>query len=358
MPPTNAPPTSARSSDATRSEITAPGAESGPAPRGPDGLRWALVGPGRVGTSFAWWLHALGAELVRVAGRRSPVHPLPEQPEAPPWCPVETPWCPVEGLESDDLDLLLIAVADPALGAVAGQLSRRPQASVVLHVSGHHDAGILEALDRGPTETGSIHPLRAFPAPSRNLDDARGLVFAVDGRPAALSVARSLATALGGRPLEISGPSRLAYHLAASLAAGGVLTVLSAAEELAAAAGLPADILPAYLDLARGAMDRAGDRMGGGETGQARAGPSDAFAGAITGPMARDDRPVIERQRQALDGLAPQLLPLFDTLAAETRRQVARAPASAGDTDSAADRKSTAAGERVSIPGSRRPNKG
>jgi predicted short-subunit dehydrogenase-like oxidoreductase (DUF2520 family) len=294
-----------------------------------------------VGTSFAWWLHSLGAERVRVAGRRPPIHPLPGT----------VAWCPVEELESDDLDLLLIAVSDPALGAVARQLARRPQASVALHVSGHHDAHILTPLARASTAIGSLHPLRAFPTPCRDIDQARGGVFAIDGQPAALDLARGLATALGGRPFEISGTRRLAYHLAASLAAGGVMTVLAAAEELAAAAGLSDDILPAYLDLAQGAMQQARDRAGIERTGIERTGPSTAFAGAITGPMARDDQPVIERQRHALENLAPRLLPLFDTLTSETRRQAARGPASMRTAGSSTTDSSTAESTTPTKPG-------
>lgn len=305
-----------------------PDSANGPGKRALAGLRWALVGPGRVGTSLAWWLDAHGAELVRIGSRRSAAHLLPtparsdpsEHPSATSSAAVSSSvqQTTVEELDSHDLDLLLLAVSDPALEAVAGALAQRPQAPVVLHVSGHFDAEILAPLRR--SAVGSLHPLRAFAAPSFAADEARGTVFAIDGDPPALDLARRITNALGAQAFEIDGPRRLAYHLAASLAAGGVMTVLAAAEELLDAAELPRELLAAYLDLAHGAIDRVPADA-----------PERAVASAITGPMARGDRPVLARQRAVLADLAPVLVPLFDRLASENHRLRRGSRASSAD---------------------------
>ena len=42
-------------------------------------------------------------------------------------------------------------------------------------------------------------------------------------------------------------------------------------------------------------------------------------AGALTGPIARGDEETVDRQRAAIEERTPDLLPLFDALAAATR---------------------------------------
>src|SRR5215470_16815031 len=70
------------------------------------GLRFSLVGPGRVGSSLAAWAEAAGAQRVATAGSGD-----------------------LAGLESAGQDLVLIAVPDGALPAVAERLAGRPQAA-------------------------------------------------------------------------------------------------------------------------------------------------------------------------------------------------------------------------------------
>ena len=95
------------------------------------------------------------------------------------------------------------------------------------------------------------------------------------GSPAAVALGRRLAAAWGAECGEIPPETRLLYHFAATLAAGGVTTLLSAAADLAGRLGLPPGVVSGYLELARGAIDAARDA-------------SDP-ARAITGPAARGD---------------------------------------------------------------------
>ncbi len=67
-----------------------------------------------------------------------------------------------------------------------------------------------------------------------------GIGAAVAGRTDdARAVAEQLARALGARPFMVEDDHRASYHAAASFASNFVLTVLDAAEQLAAAAGHP-----------------------------------------------------------------------------------------------------------------------
>ena len=286
------------------------------------GLRFAVAGPGRVGRSLARWAVSAGAEPVLVLrrdGSTPPIFPLRDVPA--------TSFEAVLDSGSDfgsQVDVLLLTVSDRALAEVAsawaaswGPLSSNAASSrpapfpVVLHSSGCHDAEVLAPLRRAGVAVGSLHPLRAFP----QVVEAPGPhpFFAIDGDAEAIAVARRLVGAWGGTPCELSGQRRVVYHLAASLAAGGVVTTLAAVTELMRRAELPDEVLGGYLGLLRGAVDAAEEA--------ARKGGPGALASAVTGPAARGDTATLERHRAALDQIAPELAPTVEASWRETRRQ-------------------------------------
>ncbi|HEX5714589.1 MAG TPA: Rossmann-like and DUF2520 domain-containing protein [Thermoanaerobaculia bacterium] len=250
-------------------------------------LTFSVAGPGRVGTSLTAWLESLGARRIGMAGRQG-----------------------LADLSSGGQDLLLVAVSDPALPEVAAVLARRPQAAVALHTSGCLDASVLAPLREAGSAVGSLHPLKAFPRPLPEPAEAKGVFFAVDGDPAARELAHRLAAAWGGISAEVASESRALYHFAATLAAGGAITLLALAEDLARRLGLPEAAVRGYLELCRGAVARAI------ETGDP--------AAVLTGPVARGDRETVTRHLEALRTLAPDKLPLVVHLARETLRQKER----------------------------------
>lgn len=271
-------------------------------------MRFALAGPGRVGTSLSLWLLAGGAELVAIAGR-DPRAPL--DPRLPP-----APRCGLGELESGGAELLLVTVADPAIEAVARQLAARPQAAVALHASGPLGAEALAPLAGGAggqgSAVGTLHPLRAFPAVQETPQP--GTFYGVGGAPAAVALARRLAVAWGGRAVEVPAERRRVYHLAATLAAGGVTTVFATLAELLDRAGLPPELLEANLHLMDGAL--AAVRRAAAERAEV-----ESFDRAITGPAARGDLATLAGQRAALAGLAPDLAPVVAALQDEALRR-------------------------------------
>jgi predicted short-subunit dehydrogenase-like oxidoreductase (DUF2520 family) len=247
------------------------------------GLTFSLAGPGRVGTSLAAWLEAAGARRIAAAGRAE-----------------------IGELETAGQDLLLIAVPDPVLQDVAARLAGRPQARVALHTSGNLDASALAPLREG-SAAGSLHPLKAFPRPLTDPAEAKGVFFAVDGDPEARSLAHRIAAAWGGISADVEAEVRPLYHFAATLSAGGVVTVLALAEDLARRLGLPEAAVRGYLELCRGAV--------------AQAVATGTPAAVLTGPAARGDRATVSGHLEALRELAPDKLPLVIHLARETLSQ-------------------------------------
>ncbi|HEX3528112.1 MAG TPA: DUF2520 domain-containing protein [Thermoanaerobaculia bacterium] len=252
-------------------------------------LTFSLVGPGRVGRSLAAWAEAQGARCLAAVGRDgSPA------------------------LSTAGQDLLLIAVPDGVLAQVAAELAARPQAAVALHTSGSLDAEVLAPLrgvaGMGMTAVGSLHPLKAFPQPLPDLAQAHGVFFALDGDPPARALAHRLAAAWGAEAAEVPAAARTLYHFAATLAAGGVVTLLALAEEIAVRLRLPAAVVRGYLELSRGAVAAAIEADAAGQP----------VAAALTGPAARGDRATVERQLAALADLAPRKVRLVTELARET----------------------------------------
>jgi predicted short-subunit dehydrogenase-like oxidoreductase (DUF2520 family) len=97
---------------------------------------------------------------------------------------------------------------------------------------------------------------------------------------------------------------RLVYHLAATLAAGGVVTLLAAVETLAQRLGLPAAALDGYFELARGSLEEAAATR--------------PVSRAITGPVARGDLRTVEAEIAGLAATAPELTELVVALARAT----------------------------------------
>lgn len=265
----------------------------------PSPIRFAIVGPGKVGLSLVRRLTQAGHRMERFSARRGNALGIPELPGER--------GLPLDELSTADLDLLLITVSDPAIEDVARRLAQRPQAAVALHTAGRFDHAVLEPLRSAGCAIGSLHPLRAFPRPL-DLQALAPTWFAIDGDPAALALAKRLVDLCGGGYSEISGRSRAAYHLAATLAAGGVVTLMAVVEELIDAAGLPPEVLDGYLGLTRGALDPL-------ERGERPA------ASRITGPAARGDHQALADQRRLLAELTPHLLPLITRLQDESLRQ-------------------------------------
>jgi predicted short-subunit dehydrogenase-like oxidoreductase (DUF2520 family) len=231
----------------------------------PVSKRLAIVGQGRLGGALSAEFRRRGLDVVGPLGR---------------------------GADGSGADVVLLCVPDDGIAAAASAIAPgRP----VGHCSG---ATGLEPL--APHEAFSLHPLMTV---SGNDAKFAGAGAAIAGSTqAALALAQGLAETLHMAPVEIAPDDRAAYHAAASIASNFLITLESAAEELAATAGVEREMM---VPLVRATVEN-----------WARLGP----APALTGPVARGDEQTVARQRQAVAERTPELLDLFDALVAATRR--------------------------------------
>jgi predicted short-subunit dehydrogenase-like oxidoreductase (DUF2520 family) len=116
----------------------------------------------------------------------------------------------------------------------------------------------------------------------------------------ALGMAAALARTLGMRAAVVADEDRALYHAAASMASNYVVALAGAAERLAEAVGVERALL---IPLVRAAIENWA---------------TEGAARALTGPIARGDSETAARQRTAVAANVPELLVVWDALAAET----------------------------------------
>jgi predicted short-subunit dehydrogenase-like oxidoreductase (DUF2520 family) len=231
----------------------------------PARARLAIVGRGRVGTALAGALRRAAYEVSGPLGR---------------------------GADGSGADAVLLCVPDAEIAGAAASVRPGP---LVGHCSGATGLGVLT-----PHEAFSLHPLMTVTAQGADFGGAGAAI--AGSTPRALDLAASLARALGMRAVEVAEADRAAYHAAASIASNFLITLEAAAERVAGAAGVEREQL---VPLVRATVEN-----------WARLGPERA----LTGPVARGDEATIERQRAAVEDVAPDLVGLFDELVSATRR--------------------------------------
>jgi predicted short-subunit dehydrogenase-like oxidoreductase (DUF2520 family) len=225
----------------------------------------AIVGAGRLGRALAAAMR--GAEL-RVIG------PLGRKADA------------------EGADVVLLCVPDGSISEAARAVKPGP---LVGHCSGISSLTLL-----APHEAFSMHPLMTVAGESSVSFAGAGCAVA-GSTERARDVAIGLAQRLRMRPFELADSDREIYHAAASLASNYLVTLEGAAERLMAIAGVDRELL---VPLVRAAIENWA-RLGA--------------RGALTGPIARGDSATAARQRSAVAERAPELLPLWDSLASATQ---------------------------------------
>ena len=196
----------------------------------------------------------------------------------------------------DEAELIVLAVPDDAIPAVAGSL-RLYSGQVLVHTSGLHGPEVLAAAMAAGTQIGAFHPLVAFADTERAVAALHGATVAVEGDDNLVSLLADMAEAIGATPVRLAPGSKPAYHAAAVLSAGGVVALLDAVVRLGAVAGLDeAASLAIYLPLVRQTLENA---------------ESIGLRNALTGPFTRGDAGTLDAHLAALRAHAPDVVDLY-----------------------------------------------
>ena len=265
------------------------------------GLRVGVIGAGRVGAVLAAALESAGHHVVAAAGEsdasRSRIADL---------LPGATPAKPTDVARASDL--LLLTVPDDMLPNVVRVLSDSGairEGQYVVHTSGLHGLKVLEPAAQVGAHVVAMHPAMTFTGTAIDLDRLRGCVFGLTAGAGEREFAERLVADLGGTPMWVPEEMRTLYHSGLAHGANHLVTLVSQAMELLAAAGAddPAGTLRPLLTAALDNALEHGDS-------------------ALTGPMVRGDVNTVRAHLADIAANAPHTLPSYVALARDTLDRV------------------------------------
>ncbi len=256
-----------------------------------------IVGPGRVGQALGKLLVEKGFNVLFVAARR-----LTAARRAVRFMGSGKPVA-FNSLALNQARIFLITTSDSALAPVArhlAALSKDWSGRIVLHTSGSVPASVLAPLKRRGAAIGSLHPFQTIPNPAAGVRNLRGCYWAIEGDRAAQRVARRWVAALKGVAFPIHPDKKILYHAAAFLVCPTVVTLMDQSIRILELSGVSEKV--ARPMLGRFVAETVGNfvEFGG--------------RGALTGPAARGDWPVIRHHLAALRRESPQAVPLYREL--------------------------------------------
>lgn len=250
------------------------------------GYHFSLIGPGRVGSSLALALEAIGwranSFLVKEEHSAS-VNALKVH-------------FPFANITSDVTllvylsDVVLITVQDDEIAGMVKSLAKNPnirwKSKVVLHMSGIVNLRVLRPLKKLGASVGALHPVAAF-ANEFNPVSAREIWYDFFGERPAQIVARRIVSALDSRFVVLrSENQRTILHLAASIASNSTAVAISAAEGMLKGLLKHKDAKELMQSLLFSTVRNLSENEG---------------IRSLTGPLVRGDTEVIGRHLKALE---------------------------------------------------------
>ena len=200
--------------------------------------------------------------------------------------------------------MLLLTVPDDMLRNVVEMLTAsgaiRP-GQYVVHTSGRHGLDVLAAATAAGARPVALHPAMTFTGTDLDLDRLAGCVFGVTAGDDEKAFTEALVADLGGRAMWVPEDRRTLYHAGLAHGANHLVTLVSEALEMLAAAGAdqPADTLRPLLEAA---LDNA---LAYGDA-------------ALTGPIVRGDVNTVRAHLADLRDSAPHTLPSYVAMARAT----------------------------------------
>lgn len=270
-----------------------------------------LIGGGRVGKTLGRLWHSRGVLRIQDVLTTSPESAQ----QAVQFIGAGRPVAAMQELRA--ADYWLLAVPDRHIAAVAGTLAQlgRP-AACAFHASGALGSTELAPLQQSGWGTASAHCILSFASPDTAVQQFEGTACGIEGQAAACAQLTPLFTAIGAQCFALSTDQKMLYHAAAVFGTNFLPVLQSLAEALWQHSGVPAELLP---QLRRSLLRNAVDNV-------LAQGP----AAALTGPAARGDNALVQRQGQAVSAWNPEAGQAYAALSALAAR-LARDGALRGD---------------------------
>jgi predicted short-subunit dehydrogenase-like oxidoreductase (DUF2520 family) len=266
-----------------------------------DPLRVGVVGAGRVGAVLAASLRDAGHPVVAAAGESDASRHridtlLPGTLVAKP------------STVARSCDLLLLTVPDDMLPNVVAVLSASGalhEGQFVVHTSGRHGLAVLDPARAVGARPVALHPAMTFTGTALDLERLSGCVFGLTAGEEERAFAEGLVAELGGTPMWVAEELRSLYHAGLAHGANHLVTLVTEAMELLAAAGAE-DPARTLRPLLTAALDNA---LAHGDA-------------ALTGPIVRGDVNTVRAHLAEVAATAPDTLPSYVALAEATLDRV------------------------------------
>ncbi|MBI5473129.1 MAG: DUF2520 domain-containing protein [Ignavibacteriae bacterium] len=267
----------------------------------------AIVGAGKVGSVLGKILATRGAKIVAVVSRTNA-----SAARAGKYLRCRNVSTSLAAIPPKT-DLVLIATPHSAVEEVAYKLTAIAHLEFkrlsVCHASGTLTADALVPLAKKGASVFSFHPLQTFPrdfGPAEILPTVRGIYYGVDGSKKGIAVAGVLAKKLGGKVLVVKPEMRKFYHAACVVASNHLTTMLWILEQMFGALKTnEKKFFPVFEPIMQAALRNA-----------ARTSP----AKSLSGPIARGGVETVAGHFESVKKFAPELVPYFAALSAETTR--------------------------------------
>jgi predicted short-subunit dehydrogenase-like oxidoreductase (DUF2520 family) len=256
-----------------------------------------LIGPGRAGRTLAALLarggacvlqdvlsaeYATAQSAVAFIGSGRAVRKLPEMRPAGLW---------------------LLTPPDAAIAPVAAALaasSRVHAGDIVFHCSGSQPSSLLSPLAAAGARIASVHPLKSFADPAAAVKSFAGTWCTAEGDAVAIAALKPLFEGIGAQVATIDASGKTLYHAASVLVCNDLTALMEAGLRLYEKAGLDRATAQRMMEpLVRETLDNVF------VLGTVR---------ALTGPVARGDAEVVQRQLAALENVDPQIAAAYRAL--------------------------------------------
>jgi len=260
-------------------------------------LRLGFIGAGTVGTALAVRLSSSGYPVVAVSSRSQTSAVNLAQ--------------TIDGCQAIDhnqdvanaAELIFITTPDDAIPSVVSEVQWHSGQNVV-HCSGADSTEILEPAKKLGAHVGVFHPLQTFASVREAIDNISDSTFALEAQEPLLNTLKEMATDLDGYWVELKASDKVLYHAAAVIACNYMVTLVKLATDLWQTFSIPPQqATRALLPLLRGTINNINN------VGIPR---------CLTGPIARGDTGTITKHLNALQKVAPTLLPTYRELGLQT----------------------------------------
>ena len=266
----------------------------------------AIIGAGRVGSSVGYLLSRAGYVVTSVAARTAA-----SAEQAAAFIGAGKATTDV-ALAAAGAVIVFITTPDRAIKevceaiAAAGALK---QGGLVVHMSGAHSLGLLDAAKSSGTDRAVLHPLQSLASKEQGVRTLPGSYFRVEADEASVAAAREIVKALGG--IELVMPkwspdkeSAALYHVGAVSVSNYFVALVDYGLKFYEALGADKrEALKAVLPLIKGTLQNI-ETLG--------------IPDALTGPIMRGDTETVREHLAAMRKRTPELVLLYKTLARQT----------------------------------------